>query len=136
MKRLGLIVLLLFGLINAQPWGKFLKNPWLVKEIGLTKEQRGRIEEILLESEKKLAEIEPELRIRRMELEMLMGEMNPDENKAKALIEEIGRLQTEFLLIRIQRRIKLKEVLTPEQQEKIMRFLIQHKRRPRRRFRP
>lgn len=136
MKRLWLIIPLLFGLANARPWGKILKSHWLAEEIGLTKEQKSKIEGILLESEKKIAEIEPKLRIKRMELEILMGEPNPDESKAKILVEEIGKLRTKILLIHIQRRIGMKKILTSEQQKKLMKFLMEHKRRPKRRFRP
>ena len=137
MQKVWLILIpLLFGLNNAQPWGKILRSPWLIKEIGLTKDQRVKMEDILLESEKKIAEIEPQLRIKRMELAILMGESKPDENKAITLVNEIGKLRTQLSLIRVKRRIGLKKLLTLEQQEKLGKLLTKQRKRAKKRFKP
>jgi Spy/CpxP family protein refolding chaperone len=98
---------------------KWLKNPEVVKELGLTETQQKKIKDVIFESLKKAIQLRAEKKILRLELKHIMGNDNPDKNQIYKLVEKAGEKHTALMKNRIDTKLKTKEILTPKQIKKL-----------------
>lgn len=111
------ILLSLSGGTSAQMPGDI--PPEALKQLKLTDKQENELKEIRLSMEKERIRQQAEMSIKRLELEALMEEGKPNLEKIYQKVEEIGKIQTEILKGKIGSILKIKSILTKEQQEKI-----------------
>jgi Spy/CpxP family protein refolding chaperone len=120
--------------------GRLLHVPRVAEEIGLTDEQMQQIrdgEEALREEIQALTEQLQEAAVAQSEL--LLND-DVDEAALMQQVEETGRVRTEIAKLRMKQVLSLKQILTPEQRDKLRSFMAERKnrseasrRRPRRR---
>ncbi|MFQ6091567.1 MAG: Spy/CpxP family protein refolding chaperone [bacterium] len=98
--------------------------------LDLKPDQVERIQAMRLDLAKTTLQIRSELELKRLELRELMLADKPDRRGIEAKIDEIEPLRTELQKKRIEHRLALREVLTPEQRAKLKLWLGPGKRRP------
>ncbi len=91
----------------------------LADELELTEDQVSQINELRFAAEKNAIATRSKIELAELELKKMMQDEQPDENKIKNKIEEIGKLKTELRWTQVQNHLKIKSLLTPEQQEKL-----------------
>jgi Spy/CpxP family protein refolding chaperone len=89
------------------------------KELGLTDAQATKIGDINKEYEKKMLDYREKLAPKEIQLRKLLLEDNVDMDKVKALIREISEIRGDLQVLRIQQRLEIEKVLTPEQKAKL-----------------
>ncbi|MFC1596275.1 Spy/CpxP family protein refolding chaperone [Candidatus Margulisiibacteriota bacterium] len=121
----GMLVLLTSQLWAAPWFGKGkdsarkpAKN--IIRELGLTKDQMRTCDEFRLEMRKKQIRIQAQVQESKLELNAELRKDKVDQGKVDSFINEIGKLQTELLRNRVQNMLKVKNVLTTEQREKLL----------------
>ena len=87
----------------------------LADELKLTEQQLGQIKEQRFAIEKTAIQTRSKIQLAELELRNLLDAEKVDENLVKTKIEEIGKLRTERRITRVQGRLHLEKVLTPEQ---------------------
>jgi len=95
-----------------------LREPRILEELCLTKEQREKIKSIHFETEKNAENIKTKIRIEEIELRELLFEEKPEIKKIEEKIKKIGNLNSELRILKIKEFLRIKEILTPEQLEK------------------
>ncbi len=102
-----------------------LKNPAIIEELSLSKEQEEKIKNIYFNNEKIAEEVKSKIKIKEIELREILSEENPDPKKVENKIKEIGELNTELRIIRIKNFFQIKETLTQEQWKKFKEIILQ-----------
>ncbi len=97
--------------------GQMFGIEMLADELKLTEQQLSQIKEQRFAREKNAIQTRSKIQLAELELRNLMQGDNPDENQGKGKIEEIGKLKTELRLNRVQGRLAVQKILTPEQKE-------------------
>ena len=98
----------------------------LMNQLQLTPEQRKMVKQIRAAHRKKEAEIEGQIKVKRVELESEMEKTDSDKDKLAALTKEIGELQGQLLFEKISANRELeKEILTPQQTEQLKALELQ-----------
>ena len=115
----------LFGTALAQQGlgeGKWWKRPRVVQALGLSSAQTSELEKIFAKSRPKLIDLKADLEKKQFAYEQAMGADKVDRADVEAKIEAReqarARLQKELALMELD----MKQVLTPEQREKVMQF--------------
>ena len=128
MKRALLIATLLFAAatLRAQPAqaieGKWWKRPAVTRALQLTSDQTASLEKIFARSKPKLIDLRADLEKKQFEYEQAMQSDPVDRKAVEAKIEarETARsaLQKELAMMELD----MKQVLTPEQRERLSRM--------------
>ena len=128
MKRIALAlaaVVLLVGTAVAQQGlgdGKWWKRPRVVQALGLTSPQTSELEKIFARSRPKLIDLKADLEKKQFAYEQAMSADKVDRADVEAKIEAReqarAKLQKELAVMELD----MKQVLTPEQREKVMQF--------------
>ena len=93
-------------------------------ELELTDEQVEKLQDIFLESARKLIPKRGELQLARLELGAMKSEPDPDRKKVEDQVRKMGALRTEVQLFQTMRQLDVLTVLTPEQRKKLQRHFI------------
>lgn len=122
---MGLILLKMFSVKGFHgeecrpfPFVVLLRNPVILEELSLSKEQKEKIKNIHFNNEKMAEEIKSKIKIKEIELREILLEEKPDIKKIENKIKEIGDLNTELRILKIRNFFQIKEILTKEQWEK------------------
>jgi len=111
------------GAQGAPPFARDLFPPELVLEnqlaIGLTEPQITSIKKLLNETHSRTLDIETDLRRAVEKLKQAIAPPRVDEAAALGLADQVMRLETEMKKLQLGMLIRLKNVLTPEQQDKL-----------------
>jgi Spy/CpxP family protein refolding chaperone len=100
--------------------GKFFGDPVrMKKDLNLTDEQVTKIGDINKEHRKKMLDYKEKLAPREIQLKKLLLEDTVDMAKVRALLKEIGDLRVELQALRIEHRLDIEKVLTPDQKAKM-----------------
>jgi Spy/CpxP family protein refolding chaperone len=91
----------------------------LQKEIGLSDDQVKKIGDINTNFEKRMLTIKEKLVPMRIQLQKLLIEDVIEMDKVKNLLREISDIRIDIHITRIEHRIEIEKVLTPEQKAKI-----------------
>ena len=90
-----------------------------IKSLNLSEEQITEINKTLLNFQKDTAELRNSIQIRELEVKALLLEPQTELVKIRAKLEEISNLQVELKIKTIEKYLEVKDLLTPEQQEKL-----------------
>jgi len=91
----------------------------LKEELKLTDDQLERLRDIRIELKRTGIEKRAELASIRLDLQEMLGEIEVNRSQVEEKIKEIGRIRTELELAKIDALLRAREVLTPEQLEKL-----------------
>jgi Spy/CpxP family protein refolding chaperone len=94
----------------------------VIRRLNLTPEQRQAIRDYRAGYRQRVAKLDAQLHVKRVDLENEMEKPEPDPAKVKLLTDEIGRLKAERDLERLKAKRELEKVLTPEQNEELKRI--------------
>ena len=89
---------------------------WMGITPPLTTEQMEKICTLRIDHQKATIDLRADLQKKRLDLHTLMMAMKPNEKKIDAVIEEMGALRTQLQKQRVSHQLKVRELLTPEQQ--------------------
>lgn len=89
------------------------------KKLGLSDDQVKSVGKINLEYKKKFLDFQEKMSPRHIKLRKLLLEDNVDLKEVRALIKEISDLRVEVQMLRIQHRLDIEKVLTPDQKIKL-----------------
>ena len=106
----------------------------MAERLNLDDKQIKEIRHAFTESRKKAIRLRADARVARIELGQLVTATEVDQAKISAKVDEITRLQGELLRERAATAVAIKELLTPEQEEKaegMIRRLLNRRRGPR-----
>jgi Spy/CpxP family protein refolding chaperone len=114
---LGVLVLV-FSLAQAR---SPRHNLWeKADELGLTDEQIESMREVRYDFEKAQIGLRAELKTSRLELRHLMMQEKPSQGEISKLVDRIADTQKELLEQRVEKKLAMKEILTPDQFKKFM----------------
>jgi len=126
------VLLLVLGTALGQQGlgdGKWWKRPRVVQALGLTAEQSSELEKIFAKSRPKLIDLKADLEKKQFAYEQAMSADKVDRQDVEAKIEAReqarAKLQKELALMELD----MKQVLTPEQREKISQFREENRQR-------
>jgi Spy/CpxP family protein refolding chaperone len=122
---LGLALLLLAAAgpvlgISELPDGKWWKRPRLAAAIGLTDDQVRQIEKIFVRSRPKLIDLRADLEKKQLALEESMEDRGLDRRVVERQIEAVENARAELQKTRALMILDMKQVLRPEQWEKLL----------------
>lgn len=106
----------------------------LKEELGLNEAQVGQLRKLRADQRKAAIRRRADMAIARMELDELLGAATVDDKAVSAKVKELSDLQAASLRARVDGRMALHRVLTPEQHEKMkelrpQRRMMEHRRR-------
>ena len=90
-----------------------------IKSLNLSEEQITEINKTLLDFQKDTVELRNSIQIRELEIKALLLEPQTELVKIRAKLEEIANFQVELKIKTIEKYLEVKDLLTPEQQEKL-----------------
>jgi len=90
-----------------------------VESLNLSEEQITEINKTLLDFQKDTVELRNSIQIRELEIKVLLLEPQTELVKIRAKLQEIADLQVELKVKTIEKYLEVKDLLTPEQQEKL-----------------
>lgn len=91
----------------------------LSEDLNLSDEQKAQIRQIMLDTRKKNITTEAQHKLARLELQELMRAETPDVKKIDAKISEVSKLHETMMRARIDARLAMQKLLTPEQRKKM-----------------
>lgn len=94
---------------------KWWKNPNIVSEMGLTKQQANSIERIFSSNKNKILKYQKELRQKDIQLRKKLNKSDSNNEEVLRLIDDIEHIKANLTRIKVQMYLKVKGVLTPEQ---------------------
>lgn len=87
--------------------------------LDLTSEQREAIENAHREAEKKVIPLKADIELKRIDLESMLRADEPNRNKIMGLMKEISDLELKIKQTKVDVRLKVHSILTPEQREEM-----------------
>jgi Spy/CpxP family protein refolding chaperone len=120
--------------LPEMPEGKWWKRPRIAAEIELSPEQEDRIENIFSKARPRLIDLKANLEKKQGDLEDALSEMNADRAKVAGRIDAVEDARAELQKARILMLLDIKQVLRPEQWERLVRMHEQMRRERRERF--
>ena len=119
---LFLLLLLSIPLIAADlPDGKWWKRPRLAEEVGLTADQQQQIEKIFVHSRPKLIDLKADLEKKQLALQVAMEDRGVERREVEKKIEAVETARAELQKARALMILDMKQVLKPEQWERLLR---------------
>ncbi|HEY6064767.1 MAG TPA: periplasmic heavy metal sensor [Thermoanaerobaculia bacterium] len=139
MKRLVAILIFAFVATTAAalpdlPEGKWWKRPRIAAEINLTPEQESRIESIFSRGRSTLIDRKANLEKRQGELQDLLEDSNADRRAVESRIEAVENARAELQKARVLMVLDMKQVLKPEQWDRLVRLSQEFRQQRRERF--
>jgi Spy/CpxP family protein refolding chaperone len=123
---LGVLVLV-FSLAQAR---SPRQNLWeKADELGLTDEQMESMREVRYNFQKAQIGLRAELKTSRLELRHLMMDEQPNQGEINKLVDKIADSQKKLLKQRVDKKLAMKEILTPEQFKKFIKMRGEHGKR-------
>ncbi len=122
--RLSVITVTVFLLVSARaacPGPMFrgmLNHPEFAGKAGLTEEQRAELEDLFVATEKQIISSEAEMKTKQLEIEKLIRSEQPDMRKIRRLVRESEDARSSVRLARIERNVRMRQILRPEQLER------------------
>ena len=129
MKRLALVVAVVIPIVavawalpsdahrGKRGWKKARKAP--MEALELSTEQRTKLESLNLERSKQMAQLRADLKVARLDLRAAMRQDNPDPAEVKARVAAVNKARSLILESKVNHRLKVNSVLTPEQRNKL-----------------
>ena len=124
--KIALFVFLLVFIAGSFSYAQHQRLLLLSEKLNLAPEQEKEIRDLQLNFEKEKIRLKADLKIVRLELEDLLIEDRPVKREVYRKIEQMGDLRVKLQKNRVDKRLAIKEILTPEQFEKLQ--TLKHKR--------
>ena len=115
------------------PDGKWWKRPRVAAEIGLTSEQSDQIEKIFVKSRPRLIDLKADLEKKQFDLQVAMDDRNADRRDIENKLDAVENARKELQKARVLMILDIKEVLKPEQWERLLQMQQEARRRLRER---
>ena len=116
MISVGLFVLVSVSTACSVPMCESLvEHPELADKVDLTDEQRAEMEGLFVETEQRIISSEAEIKAKQLEIDRLIRSDNPDMRRIRKLVNESGDARSAVRLARIERDVRTRQVLKPEQ---------------------
>jgi len=100
-------------------------------ELGLQEATLKKIRDLAYETEKKSIEFDSQLETAFLDLRRLMDADQPDEKKVMGQVDKIGALEIQLKKLHIKTLLSVREMLSPEQRQKLKQLMMQKHRRKR-----
>lgn len=119
--RFHMVSIIVFLVVSASAaWSgpmcdALLKHPGIADEVGLTDEQRVQLDDLVTATEKQIIDSEADIRIKQVEIDRLVRSDQPDMRQIRKLVNEAGDARSSLRLARIERDVKMRQLLTPDQ---------------------
>jgi Spy/CpxP family protein refolding chaperone len=91
----------------------------IYQQLDLTEQQQEKIQALRLETAKKAAQIQADLKVARLELRSAMAKDVPSASEVKAKVEAVNRARGEMLENRVNTQLAVRKLLTPQQRDKM-----------------
>ncbi len=117
------------------PDGKWWKRPRISEQIGLTSDQQDQIEKIFVRSRTKLIDLRADLEKKQLLLGEAMEDKSVDRQDVEKKIEAVENARAELQKTRALMLLDIKQVLKPDQWERLMRMQQNARERIRQRIR-
>lgn len=91
----------------------------MFKEIGLDKDQIKKVKKLNLEKRKKMIRLRSEIELKRIDFHEELQKTNPDKKTLNKLIDEQVALVGKRHRIKLETRLEMLDILTPEQKEQL-----------------
>lgn len=131
MKKTCLIILsvILIYSLNSYSYGghrsaKWWKDSEVAKEIHLTKDQIDLIEQIFNSDKEQIVDLNSKLKIKQSNLRSKLEDPNSSRDEVLELNDEVVQLKTKLKRLRLDMLLKIRDVLTPEQRQKLQEIRI------------
>ena len=98
---------------------RLLTLPEAQKALGISDEQRKKLEDIAFNTRKATIQQRATLQVQRMELERLMRADNPDRAAIEKKVQEVSQAQSTMMRARVNGLLDVRAALTKEQRDKI-----------------
>ena len=98
---------------------RMLRSERAHRQLGLSKEQSNRLRQLRLEGRKSAIRRRADMETKQLELQELLSVDEPDRAAIDRTVQEIGDLHAAKMKAGIDQRLGFKDVLTPEQREKM-----------------
>ncbi len=102
-----------------------LDNQHVRAALNLTDEQVGKLRQIIVNEEKASIRTRADIAIQAIDLRELLMQNQPDHDAVMKTVDELSTLHGQMMKNRISALLEAKQVLTPEQQQKIRSFIEQ-----------
>lgn len=116
------------------PEGKWWKRPRIAAEINLTSEQQSQIEKIFSRARPKLIDLKADLEKEQGDLQDALENENADRRVVASRVDAVENARAELQKARILMVLDIREVLKPEQWERLVRMQQEFRRHRRERF--
>jgi Spy/CpxP family protein refolding chaperone len=116
------------------PEGKWWKRPRIAAAIDLTSEQVGRIESIFSRARPTLIDLKADLEKKQGDLQDVLDDANADRRAVASRIDAVEDARAELQKARILMVLDMKQVLKPEQWDRLVRMQQQFRQHRRERF--
>lgn len=107
---------------GGMAWQRFLNDPAFIERVGLTKEQTDKLRALGMASAKARVRTDADQKIKRLELTELLQAEKPDRVTIDKKLREIADLHYASLKAHTDNLLAFREIVTPEQREKIRAF--------------
>jgi Spy/CpxP family protein refolding chaperone len=97
-------------------------------ELNLTDDQEKQMQDLRLDLEKKMIPLEAELKTKNLEMKELHMADTPNKKKMMAQIDKISETKVKMEKAKLEHRLQVREILTPEQQKIFAQQKKHHKR--------
>lgn len=117
-----ILSLILFYSLNAYGHGgygsaKWWKDPDVVKQLNLTKDQVNVIEQIFDSNKDQIADLNSRLKQKQSEFRSKIEDPDSSRDEVLELNDQVVQLKTKLKRLRLDMLLKIREVLTPEQRQ-------------------
>ena len=116
---LVLLVLPVIGLAQDIPHGKWWRGPWAVKQLGLSDEEKGKLDESFVESRRKLIALKSNVEREQFELDNLLENEALDEDAVKEQFEKLEGARSDLSAERFSFLLQVRHILGFERFHKI-----------------
>jgi len=99
--------------------GRWWNNPEMVEKLGVTADQKKKMEDIFQQHRLKLIDLNASLQKAEVTMEPLMAADQPDEAKIVAQIDRVAQARAELEKANARMLLGIRQVLTPEQWKKL-----------------
>jgi Spy/CpxP family protein refolding chaperone len=101
------------------PHGRWWNNPQVAEKIGLTEEQRKKMDDIFQQHRLKLVDLDANLKKEEIQMEPLVNADQPDEAKLLAQIDRVAQARAELEKANARMLLGIRRVLTADQWKKL-----------------
>ncbi len=103
----------------GSPRMKEMHSGMMLEKLDLSEKQKEDIEALQTETQKKIIPIQADIKLKEIDLDNEMNADAPNRDKIMKLTEEISDLELKIKQTRIDQKLKVHALLTPEQREQM-----------------